>query len=139
MAEQSSIKKDNKGFMYPNTNKVKPTQPDYTGNCLIDGKEKRMAIWENQTADGKRYFSITFSEPYQNAQQPQDPTQASQQAKSETADSSHSTESSMNDIKHNPQSSENAKTEDNLSNYYSHQYDHNELSELNDIFNQHDN
>lgn len=56
-------KKDNKGFHFPNTNKTKATQPDYTGKSTVDGKEWQTATWENTTPDGKRYLSTTYSIP----------------------------------------------------------------------------
>lgn len=62
MSEQT--KKDLlRGYLHPNTNKNKPSQPDHTGTCNIDGKEYRIAAWENKTADGKPYLSLTFSIP----------------------------------------------------------------------------
>lgn len=59
MAEQ--IKKDNRGYLYPNSNKNKPTQPDYTGTIIVDGKEQKLAAWENTSTDGKKYLSIIVS------------------------------------------------------------------------------
>lgn len=55
--------KDNKGFLFPNTNKNKPTQPDLSGKAIIDGKEKQFAAWENVTKDGKKYWACVFSDP----------------------------------------------------------------------------
>lgn len=56
-----NAKKDNRGYLYPNKNKNKPTQPDYTGKVLIDGKELRISAWENQTPEGNKYLSLAFS------------------------------------------------------------------------------
>lgn len=56
-----SVKKDNRGYLYPNKNKNKPTQPDYTGKVLVDGKELRISAWENQTPEGNKYLSLAFS------------------------------------------------------------------------------
>jgi uncharacterized protein (DUF736 family) len=56
-----TAKKDNRGYLYPNKNKNKPTQPDYTGKVLIDGKELRISAWENQTPEGNKYLSLAFS------------------------------------------------------------------------------
>lgn len=56
-------KKDNRGAMFPNANKEKATQPDCTGKVVIEGKEFQVAAWENTTADGKKYWSLTFSVP----------------------------------------------------------------------------
>jgi len=37
------------GTLFVNQNKSKDSQPDYTGNCKIDGKEIRIAGWKNQS------------------------------------------------------------------------------------------
>lgn len=37
------------GTLFVNQNKSKDSQPDYTGNCKIDGKEMRIAGWKNQS------------------------------------------------------------------------------------------
>lgn len=55
-----------KGVLFKAKNKTKSTQPDFTGSCNIDGKEYRLAAWENKTSDGKVYYSISFSEPNTN-------------------------------------------------------------------------
>ena len=58
-----NVKKDNRGYLYPNKNKNKPTQPDFTGKVLVDGKELRISAWENQTPEGNKYLSLAFSVP----------------------------------------------------------------------------
>lgn len=58
-----NVKKDNRGYLYPNSNKNKPTQPDFTGKVLVDGKEWRISAWENKTPEGKKYLSLSFSPP----------------------------------------------------------------------------
>lgn len=57
------IKKDNRGYLYPNKNKNKPTQPDFTGKALIDGKEWRIGAWENKTPEGNTYLSLSYTIP----------------------------------------------------------------------------
>lgn len=57
------VKKDNRGYLYPNKNKNKPTQPDYTGKCLVEGKEWRIGAWENKTPEGNTYLSLSFTVP----------------------------------------------------------------------------
>ncbi len=57
------VKKDNRGYLYPNKNKNKPTQPDFTGKVLVEGKEWRISAWENQTPEGNKYLSLAFSPP----------------------------------------------------------------------------
>lgn len=65
----NEIKKDNRGYLYPNINKNKPTQPDFTGKATIDNKEWRLSAWENVSPDGKKYLSISVSVPLDNSQQ----------------------------------------------------------------------
>lgn len=69
MAEQT--KKDNRGIISRNNNKTKPTHPDLTGSITIEGKEWRLAVWQNKSADGKEYFSIISSPPLTPEQQNQ--------------------------------------------------------------------
>ena len=57
----NEIKKDNKGYLYPNSNKSKPTQPDFTGKVTINNKEWRLSAWENVSPDGKKYLNINVS------------------------------------------------------------------------------
>lgn len=39
--------------------KTKDTQPDWTGTILIDGKKRKIAMWEKQGAKGP-YFSVNI-------------------------------------------------------------------------------
>jgi len=57
--------KDNTGAIFKNDYKEKETQPDYKGKAMVDGKEKEVALWLNESKNGKKYFSVKFSEPYQ--------------------------------------------------------------------------
>lgn len=56
-------KKDNKGAAFINKNKNKPSQPDFIGNILVDGKEKRVAFWKNKSTDGSEYLTFVLSDP----------------------------------------------------------------------------
>lgn len=67
----NEIKKDNKGYLYPNGNKSKPTQPDFTGKITINNKEWRLSAWENVSPDGKKYLNINVSLPLENSPNPQ--------------------------------------------------------------------
>ena len=55
--------KDNSGALFKNEKKSSPNQPDYNGNCKVNGKEMRMAAWLKES-NGKKYMSFSFSEPY---------------------------------------------------------------------------
>lgn len=64
MSEQNNPpKKDNKGYLFVNGNKNKPTQPDQTGRFVLDGKEFRISAWESTTTDGRPYLSLAIT-PY---------------------------------------------------------------------------
>jgi uncharacterized protein (DUF736 family) len=40
-------------------------QPTYRGKINVDGIDKQIAMWVKQTKDGKPFFSVKISEPYQ--------------------------------------------------------------------------
>ncbi len=54
-------KKDNKGYLYTNTNKNKPKQPDMNGYIVFKGEEIKISGWKNVSADGKEYLSLMIS------------------------------------------------------------------------------
>lgn len=51
--------KDNSGVLFKNERKEKETHPDYTGNCLIDGRNYWISAWVKTGAKGK-FFSFAF-------------------------------------------------------------------------------
>lgn len=55
-------KKNNRGAAFVNKSKDKPSQPDLIGTTIIDGKEKRVAVWKNKATDGSEYITFIFSE-----------------------------------------------------------------------------
>jgi hypothetical protein len=58
------------GVVFRNEKKTKDTQPGYTGQCMIDGKEYFMDAWVKEGRSGK-FFSFSFKQklPNQYAQQ----------------------------------------------------------------------
>ena len=56
--------KDNTGAIFKNDYKKTETQPDYKGKCMVDGKEKEIALWLNESKTGTKYFSVKFAKPY---------------------------------------------------------------------------
>lgn len=61
-------KKDNtnRGYLYPNQNKTKATQPDFTGVGNFEGKNFRLAGWETKNSEGKKYISLSITEMINN-------------------------------------------------------------------------
>ena len=59
--------KDNSGALFKEENKKSEKHPDYKGNCMIDGKVKYIAAWINESQNGKKYMSLSFSDPLQDA------------------------------------------------------------------------
>ena len=57
--------KNNTGAIFKNNYKKTDSQPDYKGKALIDGVEKEVALWVNESKNGVKYFSAAFSKPYQ--------------------------------------------------------------------------
>ena len=53
----------NSGSLFKNTRKNAPNQPDYEGNALIDGVQKRIAAWIKTSKNGTTYMSLAFSDP----------------------------------------------------------------------------
>jgi len=57
--------KDNSGALFKNEKKLEGSkQPDYTGNCVIEGVIKDISCWVNVSKSGKKYFALSFKEPY---------------------------------------------------------------------------
>ena len=57
--------KNNTGAIFKNDYKKTDSHPDYKGKALIDGVEKEVALWLNESKSGVKYFSAKFSKPYQ--------------------------------------------------------------------------
>lgn len=52
--------KENTGSLFLNDRKEKPTHKDYTGSCMIDGKQYWIAAWIHTAAAGDKYLSMDF-------------------------------------------------------------------------------
>lgn len=74
------------GSLFLNTFKQNPNQPDFTGNCTIEGKPYKIAAWLKtaQKQDGTtiQYYSLAFQEaqPVQQATMPAFPSFHGQQS-----------------------------------------------------------
>ena len=51
--------RDNSGALFKNDKKGNEKAPDYTGNCMVDGFEYRIAAWVKEGNKGK-FMSVTF-------------------------------------------------------------------------------
>jgi hypothetical protein len=54
--------KENSGALFKN-NKTKDTQPDYTGDAMVNGQKVRISAWIKKSARGTAFMSLAFSEP----------------------------------------------------------------------------
>ena len=63
--------KDNSGAIFKHDKKDNDKAPDYSGKIVVDGVEKRIALWLNTSKDGtKKYFSVKISESQQQSNAP---------------------------------------------------------------------
>ena len=59
MNTNDKAKKNNKGFLYPNSYKKKPTHPDYQGKIICEDQEILINAWENKEENSnKKYLSL---------------------------------------------------------------------------------
>jgi hypothetical protein len=48
------------GSLFKNDRQQHDRQPQYTGNCKIDGVEYWISAWIKESQSGKRFFSLSF-------------------------------------------------------------------------------
>jgi uncharacterized protein (DUF736 family) len=66
----SNYDNTNRGAIFKNEQKSSDKQPDYKGKINVDGVEKQISLWlSTSQKDGKKFFSVQISEPYQPQQQ----------------------------------------------------------------------
>jgi hypothetical protein len=53
-------KRDNSGALWKNTRKKQENHPDFTGECLINGREYWLSGWARESQKGNRYTSLAF-------------------------------------------------------------------------------
>lgn len=62
--QEQNQNKDNSGVLFKNANKTSDKQPDYTGTVTVNGKELRIAAWENESKDKKtKFLKLSVSDP----------------------------------------------------------------------------
>jgi len=54
-------KPDNSGALFRNDRKETDKQPDYTGECRIEGVEYRLSAWVNESKNGKKYMGLKLT------------------------------------------------------------------------------
>jgi uncharacterized protein (DUF736 family) len=55
--------KENSGVLFRNNKKETEKHPDYTGKCLVNGKEMFISSWINESKNGTKYMALKFQEP----------------------------------------------------------------------------
>ena len=50
------------GSLFENDKKTNERQPDFTGNCRIDGSMYYVSAWVKQTRNGDDFLSLAFTE-----------------------------------------------------------------------------
>jgi len=65
----SNYDNTNRGAIFKNEQKSSDKQPDYKGKINVDGVDKQISLWVTTSKEGKKFFSVQISEPYQPQQQ----------------------------------------------------------------------
>jgi len=52
--------REGSGSLFVNDYKEKPSQPDYKGEALLDGKVIKIVAWEKSTVGGKAFFGLSL-------------------------------------------------------------------------------
>lgn len=55
--------KSNSGRVFESL-KSSDKSPSFIGRAMVQGKEWRIALWENRAKNGNRYLNIDFEEPW---------------------------------------------------------------------------
>lgn len=59
----------NGGVIFRNNYKQTDAQPDWKGEAEYNGQKFEVALWEKKDKNGKTFFSVKTSAPYQKDQQ----------------------------------------------------------------------
>lgn len=59
--------RDMSGSLFKNDKDGNERRPDYTGKAMVDGEEYRIAAWVKEGRGGKKFLSLSFSEPRENS------------------------------------------------------------------------
>jgi hypothetical protein len=50
-----------RGALFKNNKRTKDTQPEYTGNCEINGTEFWVSAWIRESKNGEKFFSMAYT------------------------------------------------------------------------------
>lgn len=50
-----------RGALFKNNKRTEERQPEYTGNCEIDGKEYWVSAWVRESKNGTKFFSMAYT------------------------------------------------------------------------------
>jgi uncharacterized protein (DUF736 family) len=53
----------NRGALFPADDKKTEKSPDFTGTLNVEGKEYRLSAWKKTSKAGKKFLSVSISEP----------------------------------------------------------------------------
>ena len=62
MSNEKFETKELSGQLMTSKAKTKESQPDYFGECKIDGKVYKIAGWTNKSKAGNKYLSLRFQD-----------------------------------------------------------------------------
>ena len=63
-------KRDNSGTLFRNERKNNERSPDYTGSCMIGGRDYWINGWVKESQSGKKFFSFAFKEKEERKEAP---------------------------------------------------------------------
>lgn len=50
-----------RGALFKNNKRTNEKQPEYTGNCEINGVEYRVSAWVKESQSGTKFFSMAYT------------------------------------------------------------------------------
>ena len=56
------------GNAFSNKKKTEISHPDFTGDCLIDGKAWTISVWKKKTKAGDTFLSFGFKPPFKSGE-----------------------------------------------------------------------
>jgi hypothetical protein len=63
-AQMAYEMEDGQVSVFVNDKGDNPKRPDYTGRCMVDGKELQISLWKSTSQSGLDYLSGKINPPY---------------------------------------------------------------------------